>query len=181
MEKDRCPACRGALAPDALGGLRCEACGAAASEPMTVCPRCRHVNDPGAAACDRCSAELSAPCPGCNCINWAGAERCADCGRELDNLGHAFRPIGRSVEIRREELIRRVPGLKEQEERKSERRLDMLREADRRRMQRETERAAEAKAREQRIVRNVGMAVAVFLVIVVLAAVISLSMSAISE
>jgi hypothetical protein len=160
--------------PDSLGGLRCEACGAAASAPLTVCPRCRHVNAEGSPGCAQCSADLSVPCPGCGRVNWTGTDQCIDCGRELDNLGHAFRPIGQSVRIRREEMIHRVSGLRENENRESEQRLEILRDADRRRAQRELERAAEAKLREQRIIRNAGAAAAAFIIIIILAAVLFL-------
>jgi hypothetical protein len=88
----------------------------------------------------------------------------------MDGLGHAFRPLSKSVEMRREELHQRVSGLRETGERESRQRLDLLRDADRRRLQRSAEAMAKARPRERRIIFAVGAAVAGFLVLVILAA-----------
>ena len=173
MNPEVCPFCGAAASSDPLGGIRCGACGSVVAEPLSVCPRCRHVNESGAAECARCSTELTAVCPGCRRENWAGAERCAECGRELDVLGHAFRSVERSARIRREELLRRVPGLKEQEECESRQRLEMLREIDLRRMNRAAERAERAKQREQRIIRGAVIAGCIFLILLVVLALFS--------
>ncbi|MFN2298007.1 MAG: hypothetical protein ACK2UB_04095, partial [Anaerolineales bacterium] len=166
-----CSSCGGGLAPDPTGALRCGDCGAAASPPLTVCPRCRNVHSEGVAVCRRCSADVSVQCPGCGRINWAGVDRCAACGRELDVLGHAFRSAERSAHIRRAELLRRIPALKEQEERGSRQRMEPFREADQRRIHRAAERAEKAKQRERRIVQGAGIAVVILFLLLVLAAV----------
>jgi hypothetical protein len=169
MESKFCSACGTALLPDARGGLRCAGCGAVIAEPLTLCPRCGHLNETGTAACARCDSELTAACPACGYINWSGTERCVRCGRELDALAHAFRPVGASVEIRRQELLQRVSTLREKEEQESRARLETLREADRRRMQRESKRAADAEIRRRRIVIGAAAAVIIFVVLAVLA------------
>lgn len=154
--------------------MRCGVCRAVIAEPLTLCPRCRFINEKGAAECARCATDLSVKCPGCGRINGSGSDRCGGCGIELDVLGHAFRHFDRSVQARREDLIRRVPGLRENEERESLQRLDMLRETDRRRLEREAERAVQAKLRERRIIIGTGVGILVFLILVLLAAVIFL-------
>jgi hypothetical protein len=171
MDPELCSSCGAAAVPDSRGGLRCAGCGAVLAEPLTVCPRCGERNPLGADVCARCDTGLTVECPGCGRINWSGAERCDGCQRELDTLGHAFRPIDASVQMRREDFNRRVPVLREQEELKSRQRMEMLRDADRRRMQREAEREAQSKLRERRIIRGVGIAVVAFFIIVVLAVV----------
>jgi hypothetical protein len=108
-------------------------------------------------------------CFGCGRINWTGIDRCIDCGRELDSLGHAFRPLDRSVQIRRDDQLRRVPGLREKEESESRQRVEILRDADRRRLEREAERVEKAELREHRIILGAGTAVVVFFIIVILA------------
>jgi hypothetical protein len=171
METEKCPSCGEAVSPDSRGGLRCGGCGAVVAEPLALCPRCRHINESGSGACARCAAELSVQCSGCGRTNWTGIERCIGCGRELDSLGHAFRPFGRSVQIRRDDLLRRVPGLREKEESESRQRLEMLRDADRRRLEREAERVEKAELRKHRIILGAGSAVVVFFILVVLAVV----------
>jgi hypothetical protein len=160
------------VGPDGLGGLRCGGCGAVVAPPCTVCPRCGRVNPERSRECVDCSAALTVECPGCRRICWAGADRCAECGRELDPLGHAFRPIGRSDELRRAEHLQRLPGLRDRAERESRDRLEMLAAADRRRAVRNAERAAQAELRQRRIVRGVGIAVLVFLALVLAAALV---------
>lgn len=171
METVVCPSCGVSASCDALGGIRCRACGAVIAEPLSVCPRCGRINDPGAVECVRCSTELAAECPGCRRRNWAGADRCAACDRELDVLGHAFRSAERSAHIRRAELLRRIPALKAQEERGSRQRMEPFREADQRRIRRAAERAEKAERRERRIVKGTGIAVVILFLLLVLAAV----------
>jgi hypothetical protein len=172
MEPEFCPSCKAAAEPDSRGGLRCAGCGAVLAEPFTVCPRCGHGNAAGTSACAQCGADLTVACPGCGQINWSGAERCGGCARELDSLGHAFRTVGQSFELRREELKNRASGLRIREERESQARLEILRKADRRRLQRSMESTERARRKEKRIIAAVGIAAAVFLVIFLLAAIV---------
>ncbi len=160
-----CPDCQTASPPDNRGGVRCAGCGGVLAGPFTLCPRCGRVNEPGA-ACAQCGEDLTASCPGCRLVNWSGAERCAGCGRELDPLAHAFRPVGASFDLRRQEMVRSVSALKENEERESQARLETLHEADRRRRQRAAETAERARLKERRITIIIGIVVLAFAVFI---------------
>ena len=170
MQPKICPSCGAGIQPDSQGGLHCTGCGAVVAEPFGLCPRCGGVNKPGEAECAECGTELTTGCPGCGRINWSGTERCTECGRELDPLAHAFRTPSASFELRQEDLRRRSASLRETAEEESRTRLEVLREADRRRIQRATERAEQARKRGQQIILGTGIAVAIFVFLLVLAA-----------
>lgn len=166
MKNPLCPTCNAGVPPDSRGGLRCPECGAVLAEPFTFCPRCGRINESGASACAQCGEGLTVPCPGCRQVNWSGAERCAGCGGELDSLAHAFRSVSASFDLRRQEMVENVTAFREEEERRSQARLETLREADRRRRQRAEEMAARARLKERRITVLIGIAVVVFAAVV---------------
>ncbi len=166
-----CPDCRTAVPPDPGGGVVCAGCGAVLAKPFTLCPRCGRANDDGVTACSQCGEALTVPCPGCRRINWSGTERCGGCGRELDPLAHAFRPVGASLELRRQDMLQKVSSLRDKEERDSRARLETLHKADRRRMQRSAELAERARLRERRLIIAACIVAAAFLIFTVAAVV----------
>jgi uncharacterized membrane protein YcjF (UPF0283 family) len=91
----------------------------------------------------------------------------------LDPLAHAFRTVNASMEVRRQEMLRRASSLREAAERESQARLDLFRETDRMRIRRAAEAAEKARRKERRIILAAGMAAGVFAVIVVLALVLA--------
>lgn len=140
---------------------------------MRICPDCGYYNEEQVRYCARCGAALIRDCPACGADNWVLADYCSRCGRDLTLIEQMSRRWQQSSRQWLRERTANMAALKEQEERASQERMAALLEAERIRQEalalaRETQ-----QKRDRQMIQLLGMAILVFLIVVVLTLVLT--------
>jgi len=143
----------------------------------TLCPECGATtmapDESGAMRCPQCGTILPVaqlPCPGCGALMATDADECPKCGEPVSLFGQV---MARHVDSRRsplwlEQARGQAHGVRQQEERASEKRFEALQETDRRRLE-ATERDELAQQRKDRLTLRWGLGISLGLALLFLA------------
>lgn len=143
----------------------------------TLCPECGATtmapDESGAMHCPECGTILPVaqlPCPACGALMAADADQCSKCGEPVSLFGQV---MARHVDSRRspqwlEQARGQAQGVRQQEERASEKRFGALQETDRRRLE-ATERDELAQQRKDRLTLRWGLGISIALALLFVA------------
>ena len=149
--------------------LLCVYCGTSFGQVTQICPKCGHYNEEGVRHCSECGSPILRDCPVCGWDNWVLADHCVQCGRNMDLIAQMAQ---RWQQTTQERLARQREGmveLKEQEERASQRRMAAFLEVEHRRQEALARARAAQEERDRQVYMLVGVAVVAFIVLLVLA------------
>jgi len=148
--------------------LVCAFCGTSFGEVMRICPKCGYYNEAGAHHCAQCGMQIVRSCPACGADNWILADHCVQCGRNLDLIEQMVHRWQQTTEQRLHDRQAAMASLKEREERASQERMAALMEAERIRQEALALTRESQRKRERQMYVLAGVAILVFLILVVL-------------
>ncbi|MCI0578618.1 MAG: zinc ribbon domain-containing protein [Chloroflexi bacterium] len=170
-----CPNCRNPL--DVRQGhgkhITCDACGSEFLLRGHLCPNCSAYSNAEQSICGQCGMALTRICGKCRTPNWAGDEYCVQCGSPMDILDILKRQYTHSTAERLTDQMAEARRLKEIEELASERRMAELMAIEEQRQIELRRRLAQQKQQERTLLVLVFGAIALFLVVLVIYALIS--------
>jgi ribosomal protein S27AE len=165
-----CPNCgAGEMVAGESQQLTCAFCGSSFGEAARICPECGHYNDAQVRHCSRCGTRLLRDCPACGTDNWVLADHCVECGRNLDLIERMTRRWKQSTQEWLYGQRESMGALKEAEERASQERMAALMEAERKRQEAIALAQESQRQRDRQLYAVMGAALVVFVIIVVLA------------
>lgn len=151
----------------------CSVCGTKYVLANHLCPNCQHFHDSAMGMCLECGTPLSRICRNCQSSNWSGTGRCLNCGTEIDLLSSLSTGQDRSTAERLSRQMSEARDLKKDEEISSSRRMAELLAIEEARQAELRQRFAKQKRQESQLLAIVFGAVAIFLLIILIFALIT--------
>jgi hypothetical protein len=151
----------------------CIVCGAEYVLAGHLCPHCQYYHDTTEGICVNCGTTLSRICRRCQSSNWSGSGYCLNCGSEIDLLSSLSTSQDRSTVDRLSRQMREARDLKKDEEISSAKRMAELLAIEEARQAELRQRFAKQKQQERQMLAIVFGAVAIFLIIIIIFALIT--------
>ncbi|MFZ0548472.1 MAG: zinc ribbon domain-containing protein [Candidatus Promineifilaceae bacterium] len=170
-----CPNCRNPIDIREHGRhITCDACGSQFILRGHLCPNCNTYNEDEASICGHCGTALTRICRKCNTKNWAGDEYCRECGNAMDILDFISGNYATKTADRLLEQRQRAKAIQEIEEQDSNRRMGELMAIEEARQAEIRRRIQHQKQQERKMFILMGLAIGLFLIILILYALINL-------
>lgn len=168
-----CPSCRNAISiGQNADEVTCGICSEHYHLTGHLCPDCHSYHDSDEFICSSCGTPLSRICQKCRHANWTGFENCTNCGESLDLFSQFAAQKGRSTADRLQEQMADAAALKQVEASASMDRMAKLMAIEMKRQEEAKRQDLRRVQQERKVVAIFGIAIAVFLVVIIVLAII---------